>query len=455
MLLPKHVVVINDSPTRQSVLIESLSALGWSTECYRSLYSANDVLLRSKPGGIAIIIVEELVSTPLKDVENFICNKKMVWLGVISDEQHDNSHARHIVRLLNGVFRLPLTDNRLSNLLDYAYGQAMIKASISNIDRINVNGIMLRSCIPEVKHIFRLIHRVADSRAAVMILGESGTGKELVSRAIHDLSMRATGPFVALNCGSLANELIQSELFGHEKGAFTGATRQRIGHIEAASGGTLFLDEIGDLSTPLQVNLLRFLETHSIQRLSSSQEISVDVRIVSATHVDLEQAVEQGRFRLDLLHRLNTVIIHLPPLRQRKADIELIANQIFEDLSSRYPCKARGFHRDTIALMKSYHWPGNIREMLNRIKSAMLLCDGKLILPDKLNIEHIPRANSGNSLNEIKSQAERRLLTSVLRKNENNIARSAKEMGVSRVTFYRLAKKHNIIHRGDDQKKTM
>lgn len=451
MLLPKQVVVINHNPARQALLVDRILTLGWSVESYKTLYAADNYLLRLDTTGIGIVIIEELLKVSLKDVENFICSKQMVWLGVLGNEQRDDPAARNIVRLLYGVFPLYTTEDNLGYLLDCAFGQALIKSRINEIDNIYANGISLKSRMPELKRVFRMLHRIADSKATVMVLGESGTGKELVARAIHDLSLRSAGPFIALNCGALANELIQSELFGHERGAFTGATTTRVGHIEAASGGTLLLDEIGDLSLPLQVNLLRFLETNSIQRLSSRQDISVDVRIVSATHIDLEQAVEDGNFRLDLLHRLNTVVIELPPLRQRKSDIELLAYQIFEELSSRYPCKAVGFHRDTVALMKSYHWPGNVREMVNRIKSAIVLSDSNLITPEKININHTPKINGCVSLNQIKSEAERRLITSTLARNEYNIARSAKEMGVSRVTFYRLAKKHNIIKRGDQQ----
>ncbi|MDR5903920.1 sigma-54 dependent transcriptional regulator [Franzmannia qiaohouensis] len=427
------------------MLIDSIASQGWATECYESIYTADNVMLFSKLDSIGILCIQELQDIPLKDVENFICGNGIIWLGVVIDIQAEQPRGAHIVRLLDGVFSLPIDGSLLGELLANAYRKALIKNVTHNIDSIHVDGIILKSYMPELKRIFRLIHRVSDSKAPVMILGESGTGKELIARAIHDQSTRCAGPFIAVNCGGFSNDLIQSELFGHEKGAFTGATSQQVGHIEAASGGTLFLDEIGDLDLHLQVNLLRFLESNSIQRLSSSQEIAVDVRIVSATHVDLDTAVERGSFRLDLLHRLNTVVIHLPPLRHRRADIELLANQVFERFSSRYPCRARGFHRDTIALMKSYHWPGNVREMLNRIKSAIVLSDSDLIMPDALGIHNTTENISPPSLNEVRGAAERQLITNILIKNDNNIARSAKEMGVSRVTFYRLAKKHNII----------
>ncbi|MBD3897036.1 sigma-54-dependent Fis family transcriptional regulator [Halomonas sp. ML-15] len=446
MSLCKCVVVISRNLAQQALLVDSIASLGGETSCYDTINTADADMWVNPHDGIGIIAIHELLSLPRKDIENFLCSSNIVWLGIVPAKNRSNPFLNELACLMHCVFSLPIDDATLGYLLDSACHQVALKNRIRDIHSINVDGIILKSYVPKVKKIFRLLHRIGDSKAPVMILGESGTGKELVARAIHDLSIRASGPFIALNCGALSDELIQSELFGYEKGAFTGASKHQVGHIEAASGGTLFLDEIGDLNTPLQANLLRFLESRSIQRLSSSHEISVDVRVVSATHVDLIQAVNNGYFRLDLFHRLNTIVINLPPLRERKADIEVLANQILDDVASRYPTQVKGFHPDTINLMRYYHWPGNIREMLNKIKSAAALSNSKRIMPEDINIKNNHKKHTPPSLNEIKCAAERRLIKNVLIKNAHNIAQSAKEMGISRVTFYRLAKKYNMLN---------
>ena len=232
-----------------------------------------------------------------------------------------------------------------------------------------------------MRDLYRTIEKSCEVDAPMVIDGESGTGKELAARAIHQLSSRSSGPFVAVNCAALPATLIQSELFGHEKGAFTGAQQRKIGRLEAAAGGTIFLDEIGDLPLDLQVNLLRVLQNRTIERLGSNQEIHLNVRIIAASHVNLEQAVEQGRFREDLYYRLNVLRLHTPPLREREGDVTLLAQHYFNKLLGTAHRTARGFSQQAIRVMTHYTWPGNVRELVNRVGRAAIMSENRLLTP--------------------------------------------------------------------------
>lgn len=305
---------------------------------------------------------------------------------------------------------------------------------------------------PIMKELFKTIHKVAVVDAPVFIQGESGTGKELTARAIHDESSRAGHPFNAVNCGALPTNLIQSELFGHEKGAFTGASQRKIGIIENTEGGTLFLDEIGDLPLELQVNLLRFLENHTIQRVGGLKEIEVDVRVLAATHVDLEKAVEKGSFREDLYHRLNVLQVRIPPLRMRGEDIEVLAHHFFHQFANEKSLQVTGFNKESLALMRLYEWPGNIRELINRVRRAMIMCDHHLIRPTDLGLERRHCASRhAESLEEARDIAERGVVLASLTRNSFNIQHAARELGISRVTLYRLMEKHKVNRASEAQ----
>jgi len=306
--------------------------------------------------------------------------------------------------------------------------------------------------------LFCNIKKVAAVDAPVFINGESGTGKELTARSIHEISLRRNGPFNAVNCGALPTHLIQSELFGHEKGAFTGAVKRKIGRIEATQGGTLFLDEIGDLPLEMQVNLLRFLEDHKIQRIGDTAEISVDVRVLAATHVDLNKAIEEGKFREDLYHRLNVLHISVPPLRERSQDIGLISDHFFDKFSGEASTRARGFSQDSRAVMQQYQWPGNVRELINRVRRATVMCEHRLIAPEDLGLER--RSHDWReplTLEKAREMAEHEVINAALVRNKYKVQKAAKELGVSRVTLYRLMEKHHLSRHaseGSQPKKT-
>jgi two-component system response regulator AtoC len=300
----------------------------------------------------------------------------------------------------------------------------------------------------KMEEIFDLIRTVADSEAVVMIRGESGTGKELIAKAIHANSKRRYGPLIALSCGALPETLLESELFGYEKGAFTGAQFSRKGRIEMADGGTLFLDEIGDISPKTQVDLLRVLQEKTIHHLGSSKPIKIDVRIVSATNRDLEKAVKEGTFREDLYYRLNVVTINVPPLRDRREDIPLLTNHFLKKFAIENSKKIDGFSGDAMEMLMDYQWPGNVRELENVVEHAVVVCKTNEIksenLPDSVK-KAIQKINDETDSTPISLEdSEKKHIIKILEDNEWNISKSAKSLGIDRVTLYNKIKKYNI-----------
>ncbi|MGE3541765.1 MAG: PEP-CTERM-box response regulator transcription factor [Candidatus Tectimicrobiota bacterium] len=297
---------------------------------------------------------------------------------------------------------------------------------------------------PQIQEVFATIRRVATSDAPVLITGESGTGKELVARAIHQHSSRSKGPFHVINCGAIPEHLLESELFGHEKGAFTGAHAQRKGRIELAQGGTLVLDEIGDFPLALQVKLLRFLQQHEIERIGGRQTLTVDARVLAATNKDLQQAMRDGLFREDLYFRLAVVNIALPPLRARGGDIGLLANTLLQRYGAEQQKKVLGFTRQALSAIQHYHWPGNVRELENRIKRAVIMAEGPRITPEDLELTTSTSVPEGRTLKEAREALEKDLIQRTLSKNKGNITRTAVELGVSRPTLHELLSRYNI-----------
>ncbi|MBM4351784.1 MAG: PEP-CTERM-box response regulator transcription factor, partial [Deltaproteobacteria bacterium] len=294
---------------------------------------------------------------------------------------------------------------------------------------------------PQMQTVFSSIQKVATTEAPVLITGESGTGKELVARAIHRLSQREKGPFIVINCGAIPETLLESELFGHEKGAFTGAHIQRKGRFEKASGGTLFLDEIGDLPLPLQVKLLRFLQEQKIERVGGREEISVDARVLTATNKDLKQELKTGKFREDLYYRIGIITIFLPPLREREGDILLLASAFLQKYSFENRKKIAGFTPHAIRAIETYGWPGNIRELENRIKRAVIMAENSKITPQDLELDSIYTKYQGKGLKEAREELEKEFIQKALAENKGNITQAAGELGISRPTLYELMEK--------------
>jgi two-component system, NtrC family, response regulator len=307
----------------------------------------------------------------------------------------------------------------------------------SPIERIiTANDAMLKVC--------RDIEKLAAANVPVLLLGESGTGKEALAHALHELGPRAKQPFVAINCGAIPENLLESELFGHERGAFTGAVKQTIGKIEGANRGTLFLDEIGDLPHPLQVKLLRFLQDQVIERIGGRQRIQVDVRIVSATNVGLEERVRSGAFRNDLFYRMNSVTVRIPALRQRGGDVMLLANYFFSRYSREFGRTMKGFTDRAVAAITSHEWPGNVRELENRMKRAVIMAEGKLLDAADLELEPAQDDAIGLDLRSARTRAEREVIQIALARSNGTLSTAARLLGVSRPTLYGLMELHGI-----------
>ena len=298
---------------------------------------------------------------------------------------------------------------------------------------------------PEMIKVARTIERVANTNVSVMLLGASGTGKELLARGLHDASDRAGGAFVAINCAAIPENLLESELFGHEKGAFTGAVKTTEGKIEMAGGGTLFLDEVGDIPLPLQVKLLRFLQERVIERIGSRKSIAVDTRIVCATHQDLEAMIAAGSFREDLFYRLAEIVVRIPGLAERAGDPALLAKAFLARFAKEMNPAVKGFAPDALAAIDECGWPGNVRELENRVKRAVIMTEAKLISAVDLDLA-APDSSGAQVLNlkSARETADRRVIRHALARSEGNISNTAKILGISRPTLYDLLKQYDM-----------
>jgi two-component system, NtrC family, response regulator len=308
--------------------------------------------------------------------------------------------------------------------------------------KASASGILTRD--PQMQKVCRTVERVAATNATVMLLGDSGTGKELLARALHEQSQRRSQRFVAINCAAIPENLLESELFGYEKGAFTGAVKQTPGKIELASGGTLFLDEIGDLPLSLQAKLLRFLQERVIERVGGREEIPVDVRIVCATHQNLKDLIAAGKFREDLYYRLAEIVLSIPPLRARHGDATLLAHAFLHRFSEEQRRGNLSLATDAVDAIEAYAWPGNIRELENRIKSAVIMADGSSLHAADLGLDPANADPDFFNLRRVRDQAEREAVVRVLARVNGNISRAAELLGVSRPTLYDLMEKYGL-----------
>ena len=297
---------------------------------------------------------------------------------------------------------------------------------------------------PQMQAVFTFIRKVAPTSAPVLILGENGTGKEMVAQALHRRSPQTNGPFIAINCNAIPENLLESELFGHEKGSFTGAHTQRKGHIESAAGGTLFLDEIGELPAAVQVKLLRFLQEKRFQRVGGRQEIHSDARVIAATNGNLQESVASGKFREDLYFRLAVVVARVPSLRERGDDVGLVAKEFLHRYGSQHGKPRLTFAPDALRALHLHHWPGNVRELQNRVQRAVIMAEGKRVTASDLELADALDGLPPQTLKEARENVEREIVRDALRRHKGKVTSAALELGISRPTLYELMEKLGI-----------
>ncbi|MDX9715152.1 MAG: PEP-CTERM-box response regulator transcription factor [Dissulfurispiraceae bacterium] len=396
--------------------------------------------------------------------EGFRCLERMTALSpaskiIVVTGRNEREHAlRAIQSGAYDFYQKPIDLKELKiiisraahlNRLEAENRQLMIAAS----ERRDGMSGMIGSC-SAMQGVFETIRKIASSDVPVLIIGESGTGKELVAKAIHENSSRHQKSFVAINCGAIPENLLEAELFGYEKGAYTGAAAQTQGKVEYAHEGTLFLDEIAELTMPLQVKLLRFLQEKTIQRVGGRKDIEVNARIVAATNADIKKSIAENRFREDLYYRLGVITVSLPPLRERGDDVMMLANFFLNKFSQDANKKIKGFGADAVNCIKNYDWPGNVRELENKVQRAVLLSDSKQVSFDDLGLS----TNSSSpdmpgcslTLKEAKERLERQMLLAAQKRHGGNMTRISDELGVSRTTLYDIIKRHGLLEQKPD-----
>ncbi|MDX9844636.1 MAG: sigma-54 dependent transcriptional regulator [Aquabacterium sp.] len=431
-----------------AALAEQLRAQGWLALPANDLGEAQRILSRERVQ-VGLLCLWDCAPLELDRVEACLLGLPLEWVALVPVDALTSPDLCHL--LLDHVFdhhTHPVDWDALSVTLRHALCRAELRARTA-ASPCDVRLMGMAGHSPAMNRLRQQIRKVAATDAPVLIGGESGSGKELTARAIHQCSLRSGQPFVAVNCGAIAPTLIQSELFGHERGAFTGATTARQGLIEAANGGTIFLDEVADLPLELQTNLLRFLQEHTIQRVGATRSVTVDVRVIAASHVDLSQAVVAGRFREDLFYRLNVLPLVVPSLRERVEDISVLAQHFLHQcLQQGYSRRVAGFSVEAREAMLAYPWPGNVRELGNRVQRAVVMSEQRLISPADLGLA-APSASSALGLDAARLQAEREAIALTLGRMAHNVTRAARELGVSRMTLYRLMDKHGLHARAD------
>ncbi|OGB00585.1 MAG: PEP-CTERM-box response regulator transcription factor [Burkholderiales bacterium RIFCSPHIGHO2_12_FULL_69_20] len=376
---------------------------------------------------------------------------------IVLTGQNDQANALRAVAMgAYDFFAKPFEPELLGLTIDRAYRLAELQAENRRLQATHqpdaLSGLITRD--PEMLRVCRMIEKVASSDATVLLLGESGTGKEVLAQGLHQASKR-TGKFVAINCAAIPEALLESELFGYERGAFTGATKTTLGKIETAHGGTLMLDEIGDLPHPLQAKLLRFLQERKIERIGGRQEIPVDVRVVCATHQNLQSLISEQRFREDLYYRLAEIVVNIPPLRDRQGDAVLLAHAYLRRFAADQRRGNLAFTEDALSAIESYRWPGNVRELLNIVKRAVILADGGRVSASDIGLTAVPEgsdlddAASQWDLRRVREAAERAAVLAALSRAAGNIAKASEMLGISRPTLYDLINRLSIKQQVD------
>ncbi|CAG4907079.1 sigma-54 dependent transcriptional regulator [Paraburkholderia saeva] len=441
---PRQLIYVTRDPSAD--LNSRFHERGWHVEVVNSARDVRRAVRAGAAAGGLLDLSSRFQPHEIVGFESCLTMPNVGWVAATTPGQLQDAALRRLVRdYCFDYVTVPYAGDRIVDSVGHAYGMISLGEPASNDSTTSgTEGEMVGSC-DAMLALFRSIRKVAMTDAPVFISGESGTGKELTAVAIHERSGRRAAPFVPINCGAIPPHLLQSELFGYERGAFTGANQRKIGRVEAANGGTLFLDEIGDLPMESQASLLRFLQEGKVERLGGHGSTSVDVRIISATHVDMHTAMIEGRFRADLYHRLCVLQIDEPPLRARGKDIELLARHMLERFRKDASRRLRGFSPDAIAALHNYSWPGNVRELINRVRRAIVMSEGRAITARDLEladyVEIVPV-----SLAQAREAAERQAIELALLRHRGRLGDAAQELGISRVTLYRLLCSHGMRH---------
>jgi|APLak6261674355_1056100.scaffolds.fasta_scaffold00033_24 two-component system NtrC family response regulator len=448
MTNPNLLLIVEDDPGLQK-------QLKWSFDQYETVIAGNRseaiaALRRHTPRVVTLDL--GLPPDPSNASEGLATLKEMLALApstkiiVVTGNDDHNNAIQAVAMGAYDFYQKPVDPDVLGLIVQRAFHLNALERDhqklLSQHLQTPFAGIIATS--PQMQAVMRMIEKIAPTQATALLIGESGTGKELLAKAIHSLSARAEQPFVAVNCAAIPETLLESELFGYEKGAFTGAVTQTKGKIEYAQGGTFFLDEIGDLPFALQAKLLRFIQERIIERLGGRKEIPVDVRIICATHRHLPTLIEQGNFRGDLYYRLSEIVVDIPPLRERQGDIITISNALLQRYCRDNNRKEKRFSHDAAHALESYAWPGNIREMENRIKRAVILSDSNMITTTELELDKQTDTSMPLNLKEVREAAETAAIRRAMNYTDNNISEAAKLLGITRPTLYGLFEKYGL-----------
>jgi two-component system, NtrC family, response regulator AtoC len=445
------ILVVDDDTVARDLLADALKREGYEVEAYAS---GEEAIARGREGRVDLVLTDIRMGavdglTVLREFKRLSQDTAIVVLtafgsleGAIKQGAYDYLAKPFKKEEIKLVVQRSLDHCRLLR------ENTKFREELKNKDEWSP----LVGSSPAMLEVYKLVARVSESKSTILLQGESGTGKELIARAIHANSPRRDKPFVPVNCGALPDTLLESEMFGYEKGAFTGAVGMKTGLFESANGGTLFLDEIGELGQALQVKLLRVMQDHEVRRVGGTNSIKVDVRIIAATNRDLEQLVKDGKFRDDLFYRLNVVRITLPSLVERQEDIPMLAQHFLQKWSVGAPRAVHGFHPDTMVLLKQYRWPGNVRELENAIERAVSLSHGPLLTPDDLpagirqagSSEAKPDMIQTDEVYLTLEEVEKRHLVRVLKETKGNKVKAAKILGIDRRTLYRMAERFGL-----------
>lgn len=449
--MTKTLLIVEDDPGLQS-------QMRWCFNDDVEVHMASDresaisLLRRHEPKVVTLDL--GLPPDPGGSTEGFKILEEILQLApatkviVITGREENENAVRAIGMGATDFFQKPLDAEILNFIVERAFKVAQLETENVKLKKTQtgsgIPGVIANS--PAMMRVCRTLEKIAPADVTTLILGETGTGKEVLARAIHALSPRSESTFAAINCAAIPESLLESELFGHEKGAFTGAHQQKKGKIELAHGGTLFLDEIGDMPAALQPKMLRFLQERVIERVGGVKEIPINVRVVCATHQDLGDLIQEGSFREDLYYRISEITLNLPPLREREGDSVLIAQALLKNVGDTMGRDDLRLSEDAMNAIRGYEWPGNVREMINKIKRAAIMADGKNVSADDLELESQSIALPEGSLNlkQIRDTAEKTACLQAIKGADGNMAKAARILGITRPTLYSLFEKHDI-----------